>query len=385
MRLTRIIFFITVLLATMVSCIKEYTPVINAGDEKKLVISGSVLDNRDIQTINVSRTSPINAPDYYPIIGCQVTVTDGSGNSFNYTDMENGNYTCHIEPDYLRAGTKWKVNVITPEGEVIESDEEEITSNSVIDSVYYKLEDIESSIPGVVTKGIRFMVNLDNANSDSRYYKWELTETWEHRADYPVIWYYDGEVHKVWPPDSTNMYCWSTEIVPYLYTVTTEQLNENKYKELPLHFVNNVTTKLVYGYSLLTTQYSLTKEAYNYWDQLKANSQEQGGLYNKQPIAIKGNLHNRTHPEEDVLGFFYASSVKEKRIFVHDVPNLELEFISICNTNVLRVGLRELGPRDYPAYLLGDEFGWAPVVMDLLCVDCTAAGGTNVKPDFWPR
>jgi len=384
MRLTRIIAIITGLIIITASCIKEYSPVIEAGDIKKLVVSGAILDNRQIQTVNITRTSPVRVPDYIPVTGCQVTVTNNLGNSFTYTDMGNGNYDCQIDQDLLNTGSKWSINIITPDGDIIQSDPEEITSNSKVDSVYYKREDIEGSIPGIFTKGIRFMVDIDNDNKDSRYYKWDLTETWEYHADYPVIWYYDGEIHKVWPPDSTNMFCWSTKHIPYTYTVSTELLSENKYKALPLHFVNNVTPRLVYGYSLLTAQHSLTKEAYNYWDHLKSNSQEQGGLYDKQPIAIKGNLHNLTHPEMEVLGFFYASSVKEKRIFVQNVPGLELEFITICSMRKLRLGLRELGPLDYPAYLYGDMDDWSPIVMDPLCVDCTAAGGKNVKPDFWP-
>ncbi|HLN53573.1 MAG TPA: DUF4249 domain-containing protein [Lentimicrobium sp.] len=382
---TKILPFILVVLASLVSCIKEYDPVIVAEDAKKLVVSGSILDNQQVQIINISRTAQIEAPEYIPVLNCQVSAIDNSGNSFIFTDMANGNYACHIEPSYLTPGTKWKVQIITPESETIVSDDEEMTSNSGVDSVYYEREDIESNIPGDFTKGIRFLVDVNNSVSDSRYYKWELTETWEYHADYPVIWWYDGEVHMKWPPDSSMMFCWNTQKVPYIYTLTTEQLSDNKFKKLPLHFVDNISPRLVHLYSLLTVQYSLTRSAYIYWDQLKTNSQEQGGLYDKQPLAIKGNLHNITNPDEEVLGYFFASSVKEKRIFVSNVPGLELEFTTLCNLQVLRKGLRELVPSDYPAYLYGDEKGWVPVLLDKLCVECTGAGGVTVKPDYWPN
>lgn len=384
MHRTRIILIILVSLSFLCSCIKEYDPVILAQDEKKYVISGSILDNQQVQKINISLTTPIESPGYIPVLNCQVTVKDNTGNLFNFMDLGNGNYTCQIDPIYLKTGTSWELQIITPDGQNIVSDKEEMTLNSTVDSVFYKREDIEGSIPGNITKGIRFLVDLNNDKADSHYYKWELTETWEHHADYPVIWYYDGEVHKVWPPDSTNMYCWTTQKVPDIFTISSENLSENKYKELPLHFVDNFSPRLVYGYSLLTTQYSLTRAAYNYWDQLKTNSQDLGGLYEKQPIAIKGNLHNITEPTNDVLGYFYASSVKEKRIFVSNVPHLEIEFITHCSFLELKYGLKQLGPGIYPAYLFGDEYGWAPILMDDMCVDCTEAGGEIVKPDFWP-
>jgi len=146
-------------------------------------------------------------------------------------------------------------------------------------------------------------------------------------------------------------------MVKNIYTLSTNLLAENKFKHMPLHFVDNYSSqRLKYGYSLLVRQYSLSDEAYKYWDKIRINTNEQGGLYAKQPLAIKGNLKNLTFPDQQVLGFFGASEVKSKRIFIRKVENLPCEYID-CE------------PETKP---------------ELQCVDCLSVGGTNVKPYFWP-
>ena len=213
-----------------------------------------------------------------------------------------------------------------------------------------------------------------------------MTETWEtHAVDYPREWYYDGTVHHIYPPDYSRMVCWSTEKVKDIYTLSTENLDENRYEKYPLNFVSNLTSKLLYGYSLLVNQISLSEEAYAYWDQMRINSTEQGGLYEKQPLSITGNLHNAVDPDQEVLGYFSASSVRSKRnFFVQDVENLEILFGAIAPRAYLSTDFREISPSDYPAFLMGDEDTYYEILLSSDCVDCLIYGGTNIKPGFWP-
>jgi hypothetical protein len=74
-------------------------------------------------------------------------------------------------------------------------------------------------------------------------------------------------------------------------------------------------------------------------------------------LPIKGNLRNLSDPGQPVLGYFGASMVTEKRIFVVNVPGLPIEYIP-CDPE----------PKPEPE-----------------CIDCRLAGGTIVKPTFWPN
>jgi len=366
------------------SCIRSFEPEILTDEEKKYVINGTVTDEDGSQSINISVSSPIASPKYTPVNGCLVNIKDDQGHTFPMGDEGNGNYNNTIDPAFLQPGVAFKIEITTPEGDFITSDYDTLTRGPDVDSVYYLLENKLYNPTAPLVQGIQFYVDLKASSTDSRYYRWEVFETWEYHTPYPLEWYYDGVVHHVTPPDYSKMVCWRTLRIPDIYTLTTDNLSENKYEQYPLHFVSNRTDRLVYGYSLLVRQFALSRNAFTYYENLRLNSNPQGGLYDKQPLAIQGNLHNVTHPDKDVLGFFAASSAHSKRIFVFPIPELNVTFNVLCDPIVLRNGLKEIKPKDYPAYLFGNAEGYAAIWMEYECVDCERLGGTIVKPAFWP-
>jgi hypothetical protein len=135
---------------------------------------------------------------------------------------------------------------------------------------------------------------------------------------------------------------------------------------------------------MLVRQLALSEEAYNYWEQLRVNSTQEGGLYEKQPLAIKGNLQNITDPDKEVLGFFYAAGESTRRYFYKDVEGIELTFSDWCHEEGLGMfGWREFRPSQYPIYYYFNEWG-SLRILNKECVKCTLRGGKPVKPDFWP-
>lgn len=386
MHQNKVIVMFLVLTLIVTSCIKSFTPNIDSGDLNKIVVTGQVNQGEVIQRVNISRSSPISYPEYLPIIGCSVEISDDKGNVFMLGDDGNGNYTGQIDQAYLQAGASFRIRIITPDGDEIVSDYDQINACPEIDTVYFERKDVELNTPGKYSLGIQFYVNLDARATASRYFMWEAFETWEYHADYPIEWWYDGVVHHVWPPDYSRKVCWKTRKIQHIYTLTTRNLTDNIFNRYELQYVDNLSARLMYGYSLLVKQYALSETAYTYWDQMRINSNQQGGLYEKQPLAIHGNLRNMTHPDNEVLGFFGAAAVRSTRIFVANVPDLPLDFSTYCSPSALRQGLREISPSDYPAYLMGNEFGYSLVQLNVECVDCLAQkGGTNIKPDFWPN
>jgi hypothetical protein len=370
----------------LTSCIKEFNPSIDSKNVNKFVVNGEISNEGDIQRVTVSKVSPLKEPGFMGIPYCYITIIDQNGNNFVMTDEGNGNYTTSIDPGYIVPGASFKVDIYTPDGIHLVSDFDSVKNCPSIDSVYFVQKEVPATEPNTFLQGIQYYVDLNGGPEDSRFFRWEVTETWEYHTEFAYEWYYDGTVHHIWPPDSSKMVCWKTQKVKNIYTLSTKELSENKYMSLPLNYVDNKTPKLAYGYSLLIKQYSLSEQAYTFWDKMRINSSGQGGLYEKQPMAIKGNLHNLTHPDEEVLGFFGAARITEKRSYTGPVPNLNLDYISFCSSQWLGIGgFANIDPFDYPAPLVGDEHGYTMWVMTNECVDCTAEGGTTVKPGFWPK
>jgi hypothetical protein len=386
MQQTKIFIKFLILAIMLHSCIMPYEPHILSKDINKYVVSGQVTDNSDYQIVSISRASSVGDPQFIPVPNCNVRILDDTGNEFQMQESSPGVYKVQIDRNYLNPGTSFKVAILTSDGVNIESDFDRMNECPVVDSVYYIRNENMTKNQGQVTNGLQFYVDLNCGNINSHFFRWEAVETWEHHAPYPKEWYYDGTVHHILPPDSSRMVCWSTELVRNIFTLSTLDLVENKYFMFPLHLVDNHSSRLMYGYSLLINQIAMSEAAYSYWDQSRINSFEQGGLYEKQPLSIRGNLHNNTNPDQVILGFFGASSVKSKRIFVSDVKDFAFDFTNYCAPDTLRVGgLHSIDPSEYPAYLAGNKIKYFMIQLSQYCVDCLALGGTNIKPAFWPK
>lgn len=383
MHRNKIKILLLILLAA-VSCITPFEPDLRPSDISKYVVNGRVSANDDVQNVSVSVSSSVNDPRFMPVSGCSVIIRDDLGTEYPFAETNAGSYSGVIAGSSLFPGRALMARITIPDGTVIESDFDTVRACPEVDSVYFLRRQFNSNSLNPVD-GIQFYLDLDGGNTGSRFFRWELEETWQYKVPYPKEWYYDGTVHHITPPDYSRKICWYTLPVRDIFTLTTSGLVSNKYDRVPLNFVDNYSSsRLLYGYSILVRQYSLSEAAYSFWDQVRTNSNTQGNLYQKHPFAVIGNLHNLTSPGNEVLGFFEASSVRSKRVFVQEVRDLEIKYIQNCSANGLRKGLIELTPDDYPAFLYGDEHGFSLTVLGIECVDCVSLGGTNIKPVFWP-
>ncbi len=376
---------VIIILLLLTGCIKPYDPVIDANAENKYVVSGRITDQEGFQEVAVSLSSPIKEPKSIPVGFCQVNILDDKGNVFALEEYQPGQYRVWIDQANLAAGTSYKVKVITPTGETLESGFDKMPKCPPIDTVYYFVEDVPTTDPTVTSKVMQFYVDLDAIGDYSQYYKWDIMETWEYHAAHPAQYYYDGTFHEIIPPDYSNNVCYTNNLVKNVFTISTKGLSQNTYKQYPLHSIDGQTQRLAYLYSILVSQVALTEQAYNYWEQLRINSNEQGGLYEKQPLAIKGNLLNLSTPEKDVLGCFYASSVSTRRYFFQHVQGIDMSFNNFCSEDPLgKFAWKEFSPDEYPVFYYFNESGYLRI-LGTYCIDCRKMGGTTVKPDFWPN
>lgn len=385
MQRTKHIIFLLFLSTVVLSCIKPFDPVIDSGAEHKYVVSGCITDQEGYQSVFVSISSPIEEPNYIPLTGCYVTVFSDAGKTYALEETGPGEYGTWMEANDLLPGTSYQVVVNTPSGDVLTSEFDKMPESPPLDTVYFWLEDHATPDPAIDDRGIQFYVDLEADDSDSRFYRWEVAETWEYHAAHAKEHYYDGDLHAIDPPDSSTWKCWQKSTIRSIYTLSTQHLTANAYYQYPLHFVNGKTSKLSVLYSFLITQYALSETAYTYWEQLRENSYEEIGLYEKQPADIKGNITMTSGNGEEVLGLFYAASIRTKRIFVQNVEGLEINYPSYCNEYSLgRFGWAEFRPNEYPVYFYYLEWGGL-LILTRECVECEMMGGTTVKPDFWPE
>jgi hypothetical protein len=385
MRQNKAITCFLALAAVVSSCLEPFDPQIEDTDKGLYVVSGQVTDQEGYQSLSVSVSSGINAPEFKPITGCVAEIMDDIGNIYPMQDTGEGGYRVWMTQDQLVHGRSYRVRISTPDGREIYSDYEVMPVCPPVDSIYYEIETELTEDPNNPDYGIRFFADVDAINYDSYFFRWEIEETWEYHMDYYKQYYYDGTEHKIDPPDRSTQVCWYTGMRSDIFVVSTLDLSENVYRHYPLHFVRNTTTQLSYLYSILVRQSAISEQAYLYWDKLRVNSQNQGGLYEEQPLPVEGNLSIPANPDARVLGFFGAASVQTRRLFVSKVEGLEINPEPLCIGPVPLgiLGWTQFSPQEFPVYFV--RIDGVTCSLDNYCVDCLLHGGINVKPDYWPQ
>ena len=378
------IFGLFLLIAVvLVGCIKEIYPDLNPDDTRKIVVSGQLTDLAGYQYVSVSYSSDVFKPSEAPIKDCIVKLEDSNGLEYDYTQYHDGEYRIWIDSAALDYSAKYRIVVTTPDNQIVKSEWENFNSCPKIDKVYYETEESQGQYFMDKKQGLRFYMDFVGAETDSRYYKIDLVETFEYHTEYPLEWWFDGTVHHEVPPDYSKSICYNIIPIREIYVLTTDNLQKNEYKRFKLNYVTNEAQRLSHTYSLLFRQLAIDFKAYNYWNQMKINMSQEGGLYTNQPIPIKGNMINTTDTTKDVLGYFVVAKADEYRIFV---PPTGFEVSDYyCTKFQLRYGIRFISSDKYPVYLESNGNSYKNVQLSAECVDCTTVGnGKTTKPVYWP-
>ena len=368
----------------LAGCVDPYAPEVDF-DQESLVVEALITDQAGWQVIYLSRSTPVNESGSHTETDAYVSISDDLGRTTEFIEQDPGAYHAWMSADELGTEMTYRLNIVTSDGEVYESEPEMFSSQSpAIDHLYWEFETSGTSDRNEKVNGIRFYLDLEAEEDQGRNFRWELVETWEYNAAHPIHYYYDGILHE-WPDSFSYHTCWYTGKIDQIYTASTRNAESNTITGFPLNYVSEGSPRLSTRYSLQVLQYSLNDEAYDFWERIKEQNQESGGIYERQPDHVSGNMYNMNDLEEYVLGFFNMCTVSETRVFVDSVAGLEyppvdceLEYIMhpaavppgmripffLVSFNPLRVG---------PPYGVGTN----------LCFDCRNGGGTIFKPEFW--
>ncbi len=389
------------LIIFIVCCITPFIP--DIGEETNLLtVDGSLIKGQERQVIKISRSSAVTEPEYTPVKDCFVSVLDDSGNAFIFEEESDGEYVADIDDALLKYNSRYKLIFSTPAGNNYESGYQTLLETAPVDSFYCLKEFKYSRYTNDETiEGWQFYVDINAPLDASRFYRWQLTETWQVHAGEKMRGYYDGQNLHLYSFRSDSLYnCWISKNITGLYSSSTVDLEENRKKLIPLYFIEISSDKLIIKYSSTLKQYTLNEDAYTYWEEKKRELTESGGIYTGQPNQTRSNIKNVNKPDEIVLGFFWASSCAVKHTFLERiyVPPPEkcsgiyfeyhydtfrqLEDSLISFINYWNSKYYEKIP--IPAFLTGNEFGKFIIDMEPECVDCRlSGGGTQFKPDFW--
>ena len=369
------------------SCIEPFTPEPNE-TQRLLVVEGHISDSPEPYTIRLSRAQPLNGGGSIPESGAAVFVKNNEGTAYDFTEVSPGTY--QSDPACFKGvrGATYQLHIETTDGSKYKSVEVLLKATPPIDSVYFEREKRFTDVTGEELDGIKILVDTHDPDGKTLYYRYEWVATYQIKVPFPSQWELgsDGSLTLV----EFYHICYDSDTSQTILTTNTLQLNQDQVTAFELDYVNTISYRLRTMYSILVRQYALDERGHSYWSQLNKNSENLGTLFDPTPYPIVGNLTSSTSPDEVVLGYFDASSVKEKRLYVtrDELDALGLAFPTnpcVLQADTVKGGYDEMllrlswGQR----IITIPGFGSGALIMGPAeCSDCRLLGDADA-PDVW--
>ena len=383
------LYLYTIVLLAIIpaSCKKPYNPKVAAVQSDYLVVEGVINSGQDSTVIHLSRTVPLtDSRKAIPELGAEVTVESDQNAIYILREIGNGEYASPFLN--LDKTSKYHLHIKTQSGKEYISDFEPIKTNPPIDSVGFIQQN----------NGIQLYVNTHDPNNNTHYYRWDYAETWNFHAQYYSSYITDGTKLNIRTPEQLIFTCFGNNISNEIVLASSAKLTNDVIYQAPLTRVVSTSEKLETKYSILIKQYALTKEEYNFWQNLKKNTEQLGSIFDAQPSEVPGNIRCVTDPSEPVLGYVGVTNIQQKRIFITNdqLPDTwsaiypyhcELDSLLLANKggqNDVALFLIPLGSTEFAVGPIVDKRGnlLGYVASDADCADCTIRGTTTI-PAFW--
>lgn len=360
-----------------VSCKDPFEPPVTADQVSFLAVDGQINSTDSSAVVKLSKAVKLSSSGSFPEVNdATVSVEDEDGLAYPLPFLKQGIY--QQTGLVFNASKKYRVRITTADGKNYSSSLVKLLATPEIDSVRWQ----------PASDGVGIFVSSRQDSEASRFYRWSFDETWQYTSTFASALEISNEVVGLRYPNHQTYNCWMNNRSTDILIKSTDLYGTNAVNDFKLAFLAKGSPKLYIEYSTLVKQMSITEEAYNFWDQLKKATQSTGGLFDPIPSQVFGNLRSENDPGEIVLGFFSASSVTTKRIFIHiyDLPASLRTGAAEKNCKTTFVPFARFSTRDKSLEIISTygqpvTIGYTFSTKD--CVDCRFQGGTNVRPSFW--
>lgn len=375
-------------------CKKPFTPSVSISDNNRfLVIEGTITGN-DSTFIKLSRTKKVDTlRTIYPESGAQVTVESDANNIYPLIEETTGTYAC--APLNIDISHKYRLRIKTSDGKEYLSDFVTVKNAPPIDSVGF--------VPRAT--GVQLYINTHDDANNTRYYRWDYTETWQFHSKYASGYYSNGVDSIIGRQVSRQVYnCFGNDTSSSVMIASTLRLTKDIVYQAPLTVISPSSEKIETKYSILVRQYALTSDAYAFWENMQKNTEKLGSIFDVLPSQAQSNFHCITNPAELVVGYLSAGNTSSKRIFITaaQLPSTySTVYPSSCELDTAYETPDPRIPTERPISLLipasspympvtglfippDNPFGGpnAYTFSTKVCVDCTLRGRT-AAPLFW--
>lgn len=361
------------------SCVEEYEADIEDSASPLLVVEGQI---SGFTSITLSRTSDIDMDGSHREIAANLKVVNENGEEFPLHETGNGIYEGYVKLDNSQ---KYSLYIETSDLEIYQSDFVEVVHSPGIEQLQWGLYD----------DGLNILISSEDPTNSTHYYRWTYEEDWSYLSFFPSRLIYENGNFRPRLPEEEFFQCFMHHKSSRINIANTRGLSRDRIHEYKLLFINPKTEfKLNYDYTINVHQYALTKEAYEYWELLKKNTEKIGGLFDPQPVALLGNIHCITDASKAVIGYISAGDCDSVRLYLNHNqlpfshyfdPYSECQRDSVFNDP--RYTDHIFGSSNTVIISAAYNGGTNPShfwVSSPECMDCRLLGGSLEKPPYFP-
>jgi hypothetical protein len=315
-------FLLVLIVIIFSSCRVPYEPDIKANEEI-LVVDAFLTNHAGASYVKLSKAIPYDLDRNWPSVqNATVYLTDGKYNLISFSETSPGYY----EPDNAFAGeinVTYKLYVEMPDGDIYVSKPETIPEDMEPASVYGGYDQVEYLTEDAFGKTVKVTEEVCAIYFDY------MGETVAPRFRYNSSQLIEYGIPKV----IGQFYCWETiidnnlrftnekytssSINIYKQEVNTSRPNTNMMVydiiggSSPSGWVYSDSLILVYEYRRIVeiNQYRMNDDSYEYYKNIKAQSDAEGKLFDPVISQLKGNISCVNISSKTVLGFFETSNL----------------------------------------------------------------------------
>jgi hypothetical protein len=292
------------------SCKKQFNPTLVDNFTNYLAVEGTITSG-DSTIITLTRTTGLKDTTRKKAeLKAAVYIEDDQKVIFPLVEKGKGNYALGVTS--FNPDRKYRLNIKTSTGSTYQSDFVPLKVTPPIDSVYFKQPNSES---------ILFYVDTHDATNKTRYYRWEYKETWAYTAYYGGIRNslaylryenVNGNIVDKHPKGLFVGTCYGTAPSNEILIGSSSKIVNDVITGQQIGRLTSNSRKISKLYNMRLYQYAITEEAFNYYQNLKKNTEGLGSIFDPQPSFTIGNIRCISNPAERVLGFVSASTVTAK-------------------------------------------------------------------------
>ncbi len=328
--------FITMILSILIvtwmsSCIDELDIDTETG-RNLLVVEGSINTGLGPHEILISKSAKYGSILDDAIrkeTNAVVYIRDEQGNQVFLDELNDGSY---FTPEGYRAevGKKYTLFVTLANGERYISLPESVVAVPEIELLRPIYKRLPSTSNVTFESGIEIFAEWQDPSDETNFYLWKSRGVYKLNARPDLHVGRDFFGNPFPDPKECCATCFVYEQSNDLRIFKDNLTNGNKNVEV-ISFIEDDGRKIADRYLAIVEQHSLTKEAYQFFDLLQNQLSIEGDIFDPPPATIRGNMISLDNPDEEVIGYFYASDVAYDSIYI--TPNLldEPQVIQVLN------------------------------------------------------